>query len=78
MTQSETTYQSQVFLKVPYEMQELSARKVDLDRMSEGDPLVMSELYNTLADEFEAINYTIVAANCRKRAEYWREMRQPC
>jgi len=76
--QSESIYQNQILFTVPSGLKELSARKVDLDRMSEGDPLVMSELYYTLAADFESINYSIVAANCRKRARYWREMRQTC
>jgi hypothetical protein len=72
---TETLYQNEILFTVPAGLKELSARKLELDRITDGEPAVMSALYLALADEFEQINYTTVAGNCRKRAEYWRLMR---
>jgi len=71
MPETESIYQNQILFSVPLGTKELSARKLDLDRLENCDAETMRELYLCLADEFEAINFMTVAANCRKRAEYW-------
>ena len=71
MPETESIYQNQILFTVPAGTKDLSARKLELDRMTDCDPETMRELYFGLADEFEAINFMTVAANCRKRANYW-------
>lgn len=71
MPETESIYQNQILFTVPIGTKELSARKLELDRLTSCDAETMCELYLCLADEFEAINFLTVAANCRKRANYW-------
>lgn len=74
MPETESIYQNQILFSVPYGFKDLSARKLDLDRIADGDPELMHELYQALASEFEGINYNMVAASCRRRADQWRLM----
>jgi len=73
---TESIYQNQILITVPLGFKDLSARKLELDRISEGDPETMQALYNVLADEFDDIRYSMVAASCRRKADQWRGMRR--
>ena len=60
-------------MSVPDAAPELSARKLELDKLENPDPETIAALYSALADEFEEINYLTVAGSCRRRAEYWKK-----
>ena len=72
--QTESLYQNQILFTVPAGLKDLSARKLDLDRMTEADPATMQALYLSLADDFDGIGYSMVAGNCRRRAAEWQGM----
>lgn len=69
---SESIYQNGILLSVPDGYKQLCTRKLDLDKIADGEPLVMRDLYNQVAQEFEEIGYTIVANNCRRKAAQWQ------
>lgn len=71
MNETENLYQNKIFVTVPAGFTQLSERKLDLDRTTEADAATMQELYRVLADEFEAIGYSMIAAGCRRSSERW-------
>jgi hypothetical protein len=70
----ERIYQNKILFDVPEGFSELSARKLDLDRMTDGVPAEMREFYAALAADFRAIGYTFNADACDRRAEQWRRI----
>jgi hypothetical protein len=74
MIAEESIYQNEILFRVPLGLKALSARKLELDRIVDGEKETMSALYDGLADEFEGIGYQMVAGACRKRALQWRQM----
>lgn len=75
MPATESIYQNQILFTVPIGFKDLSVRKLELDRITDGDPETMQALYLALADEFDAIDYLLIADKCRKRSDQWRLMR---
>jgi len=75
MPATESIYHNQILIQVPAGFKDLSARKLELDKLTDADPDILHEAYLSLAEEFEAINYQMVADVCRRRAEQWRLMR---
>jgi hypothetical protein len=74
MTLTESIYQNKILINVPLGFTDLSARKLELDRITDGDPREMQELYSVLSDEFAAMNCPAMAAVCLRRADQWRGM----
>jgi hypothetical protein len=74
MIVEESIYQNGILFRVPLGLKALSARKLELDRIVDGEKETMSALYDGLADEFEGIGYYAIADVCKKRAFQWRQM----
>ena len=62
---------------IPAESADLSARKFELEMMTDYDPDIYPELWDALAADYEAVyGYeSILADKCRRKAQYYREQR---
>lgn len=62
-----------VMVFVPAELHDLTARRLELDMMDDYDPETYPALWETLADDYEAIYPGgINAQKCREKAQYYR------
>ncbi len=75
MPQTESIWQNEILLTVPLGFKDLSARKLELDRITDGDPELISAMYDQIAEEYEAMNYHMNAEGCHRKAFQWRQKR---
>jgi hypothetical protein len=71
---TESIYQNQILFRVQAGFSDLSTRKLELDRITDGEPGLMRELYSTLAEDFRKIDSPMMADACDRRAEQWRRI----
>ena len=73
-TQTESIYQNKILFSVPLGFVDLSTRKLDLDRITDGVPAEMQALYAALAADFRKIDSLMMADACDRRADQWRKI----
>lgn len=62
-----------IFTQLSDSFVELSARKLELDQLREGDPELIAAMYEALATDFEHDSHYFLAEKCRKSAASWRK-----
>lgn len=67
-----TVSNNDVVLVLPASAHDLNQRRIDLEQATEIEPDVYAALWYALADDFDAIGYTMSAECCRRRAEHYQ------